>query len=83
MAYIYAIYTNIRHAVENTRYGIRYAYRGSGVRMEWTRLGEREIGKLYTYIYIRVYIKNLQVLSYNMKLNPFKCNDLTTHERKE
>ena len=36
MAYIYAIYTNIRHAVENTRYGIRYAYRGSGVRMEWT-----------------------------------------------
>jgi len=51
--------------------------------MEWTRLGEREIGKLYTYIYIRVYIKNLQVLSYNMKLNPFKCNDLTTHERKE
>jgi len=32
---------------------------------------------------IYIYINKLQLLSYNMKLNPFKCNDLTTHERKE
>ena len=29
-----------------------------------------------------IYINKLQVLSYNMKLNPFKSIDLTTHERK-